>query len=168
MCCTQRIQDRKWILTTRTAPKRAPGQHGAPDATRNSLRTGHGLTTVTPEAVAKIVGLAVQDVPGIHALGAGAARAIGNLRERVGQKDLTQGIKVEVGTIQVAVDLTLVVEYPHPIQNVATQTRTVVYEAIENLVGLEVVEVNIVVTDIHTATKNTNTTETIESAPRVR
>ena len=112
-------------------------------------KDGRGATTVADGVVAKIAGIAIQEIPGVHALGGGAARAIGNLREKVGQKDLTQGVSVEVGQTQVAVDVTLVVEYPHPLQEVADNARDAVYTAIEDLVGMEVTEVNITITDIH-------------------
>ncbi len=110
---------------------------------------GRGATQVADGVVAKIAGIAIQEIPGVHALGGGAARALGNLREKVGQKDLTQGVSVEVGKTQVAVDVTMVVEYPHPLQQVADDARDAVYTAIEDLVGMEVTEVNITITDIH-------------------
>ncbi|AXJ08816.1 Asp23/Gls24 family envelope stress response protein [Arthrobacter sp. PM3] len=108
-----------------------------------------GETNVADAVVAKIAGIAIQEIEGVHALGGGAARALGTLREKVGQKDLTQGVAVEVGQTQVAVDITLVVEYPYPLQQVADKARNAVYTAIEDLVGMEVTEVNITVTDIH-------------------
>ena len=110
---------------------------------------GRGATTVADGVVAKIAGIAIQEIDGVYALGGGAARALGNLREKVGQKDLTQGVSVEVGQTQVAVDVTLVVEYPHPLQQVADAARDAVYRAIEDLVGMEVTEVNVTITDIH-------------------
>jgi uncharacterized alkaline shock family protein YloU len=58
-------------------------------------------------------------------------------------------VSVEVGQTQVAVDVTLVVEYPHPLQQVADNARDAVYTAVEDLVGMEVTEVNITITDIH-------------------
>lgn len=58
---------------------------------------GRGATTVADGVVAKIAGIAIQEIEGVHALGGGAARALGTLREKVGQKDLTQGVSVEVG-----------------------------------------------------------------------
>ncbi|MGP0223918.1 Asp23/Gls24 family envelope stress response protein [Paenarthrobacter sp. NCHU4564] len=112
-------------------------------------KDGRGATNVADGVVAKIAGIAIQEIPGVHALGGGAARAIGTLREKVGQKDLTQGVSVEVGQTQVAVDVTLVVEYPYPLQEVADNARNAVYTAIEDLVGMEVTEVNITITDIH-------------------
>lgn len=127
---------------------------------------GRGATTVADGVVAKIAGIAIQEIEGVHALGGGAARALGTLRERVGQKDLTQGVSVEVGQTQVAVDITLVVEYPHPLQLVADKARDAVYTAIEDLVGMEVTEVNITITDIHVPSDDEDT-EDARTEPRV-
>lgn len=110
-----------------------------------------GTTTVADGVVAKVAGIAAQDIPGVFALGGGAARALGSLREAVGQKDLTQGVSVEVGQTQVAVDVTIVVEYPHPLQKVADAVRDAIYSAVEDVVGMEVTEVNVSITDIHIA-----------------
>lgn len=111
--------------------------------------TSRGTTTVADGVVAKVAGIAAQDIPGVFALGGGAARALGSIREAVGQKDLTQGVSVEVGLTQVAVDVTLVVEYPHPLQKVADAVRDAIYAAVEDVVGMEVTEVNVSITDIH-------------------
>lgn len=129
-------------------------------------KDGRGATTVADGVVAKIAGIAIQEIQGVHALGGGAARAIGNLREKVGQKDLTQGVSVEVGQTQVAVDVTLVVEYPHPLQEVADNARNAVYTAIEDLVGMEVTEVNITITDIHVPSEDDDA-EDADREPRV-
>lgn len=115
-------------------------------------KDGRGTTTIAEGVVAKIAGIATKDIPGVYALGGGAARMMGSLRDAVGQKDLTQGVSVEVGQTQVAVDITLVVEYPHPLQKVADDVRDAVFSAVEDLVGMEVTEVNVTVTDIHVAT----------------
>lgn len=115
-------------------------------------KDGRGTTKIAEGVVAKIAGIATKDIPGVYALGGGAARMMGSLRDAVGQKDLTQGVSVEVGQTQVAVDITLVVEYPHPLQKVADDVRDAVFTAVEDLVGMEVTEVNVTVTDIHVAT----------------
>jgi len=117
----------------------------------NTTATSRGTTTVADGVVAKVAGIAAQDIPGVYALGGGAARALGSLREAVGQKDLTQGVSVEVGQTQVAVDVTIVVEYPHPLQKVANDVRDAIYAAVEDVVGMEVTEVNVSITDIHIA-----------------
>jgi len=108
-----------------------------------------GKTTIEDGVVAKIAGLAARDVPGVYALGGGAARAIGAIRDALNSTDLTQGISVEVGETQLAVDLTIVVEYPMPLQQVAGQVRAAVYRAMEDLVGMEVSEVGITINDVH-------------------
>ncbi|MEV7663842.1 Asp23/Gls24 family envelope stress response protein [Paenarthrobacter sp. NPDC089316] len=140
----------------------APAHHD----THDKGKDGRGATTVADGVVAKIAGIAIQEIPGVHALGGGAARAIGNLREKVGQKDLTQGVSVEVGQTQVAVDVTLVVEYPHPLQEVADNARNAVYTAIEDLVGMEVTEVNVTITDIHVPSEDADA-EDAGREPRV-
>ncbi|WP_432042714.1 Asp23/Gls24 family envelope stress response protein [Streptomyces cadmiisoli] len=117
---------------------------GAPAETR-------GRTTIADGVVAKIAGTAAREVPGIHNLGAGMARALGAMRERVpgGGSGVTRGVKVEVGERQAALDLDVVVEYGVSIVDVAGDVRTNVISAVERMTGLEVVEVNIVVDDVH-------------------
>ena len=108
-----------------------------------------GRTTIAEGVVAKVAGIAAREVAGVYALGGGGARAFGAIRDAVNATDLTQGVKVEVGETQAAADITIVVEYPAPIQEVADSVRSAVTNAISRLVGLEVVEVNIDVDDVH-------------------
>lgn len=111
--------------------------------------TGTGKTTINDAVVAKVAGIAAAAVPGVYALGGGAARAIGALRGALNQQDRSQGISVEVGETQVAADVTIVAEYPVALQDVADDVRTAVIDAIENLVGMEVTEVNVTINDVH-------------------
>ncbi|WP_144722105.1 Asp23/Gls24 family envelope stress response protein [Agrococcus jejuensis] len=108
-----------------------------------------GTTTVVDPVVAKIAGIAAREVPGVFDLGGGAARVVGNIRDAIGQRDRGQGIKVEVGEKQVAADVTIVVEYPEQLQVVAENVRHAVARAITELVGMEVAEINVTVTDVH-------------------
>ena len=108
-----------------------------------------GSTTIADGVVSKIAGIATRDVPGVHDLGGGASRAIGAIRNRINQTDLSQGISVEVGETQVAVDVTLVAEYPMSLQQIADDVRSAVTDAIESYVGREVTEVNVTITDVH-------------------
>ena len=85
----------------------------------------------------------------MYALGGGGARALGAIRNVVNADDKAQGVKVEVGETQAAADITIVVEYPMPVQDVASNVRAAVAGAISSLVGLEVVEVNVEVNDVH-------------------
>jgi uncharacterized alkaline shock family protein YloU len=112
-----------------------------------------GRTTIADGVVAKIAGMAAREVPGIYSLGAGMVRALGAMRGRVpgggGGGAVTRGVKVEVGERQAAVDLDVVVEYGVSIVDVAGSVRTNVIGAVERMTGLEVVEVNIAVGDVH-------------------
>ncbi|MFI8090762.1 Asp23/Gls24 family envelope stress response protein [Streptomyces sp. NPDC086080] len=110
-----------------------------------------GNTTVADTVVAKIAGTAAREIPEIHNLGGGTARAFGAVRERVpgGGSSATQGVGVEVGERQAAVDLRVVVEYGASITDTAGDVRANVIEAVERMTGLEVVEVDIEVDDVH-------------------
>lgn len=126
----------------------------APAVPRLSTENGAsaGRTTIAEGVVAKVAGIAAREVSGVHALGGGGARAFGAIRDAVNATDLTQGVKVEVGETQAAADITIVVDYPAPIQEVADNVRSAVTAAITRLVGLQVVEVNVDVNDVHLPT----------------
>ena len=111
--------------------------------------TSSGKTVINDGVIAKIVGIAASEVPGVYALGGGAARAFGAIRDAINASDLGQGIRVEVGEKQVAVDVTLVADYPVALQDVADRVRAAIVTAIETLVGMEVTEVNITINDVH-------------------
>ncbi|MFJ8462417.1 Asp23/Gls24 family envelope stress response protein [Streptomyces swartbergensis] len=110
-----------------------------------------GSTAIADTVVAKIAGMAAREIPEVHNLGGGMTRAFGAVRQRVpgGGGGVTQGVKVEVGERQAAVDLDVVVEYGAAIADTAADIRTNVINAVERMTGLEVVEVNIAVADVH-------------------
>lgn len=109
-----------------------------------------GSTSIADIAVAKIAGLAIQDIEGVYNVGSSAARALGAMREAVGaEKSVAQGINVEVGETEAAIDLALIVEYPHPLREVADKVRAAIYEGVQDIAGLVVKEVNISITDVH-------------------
>ncbi|WP_415858957.1 Asp23/Gls24 family envelope stress response protein [Agromyces laixinhei] len=108
-----------------------------------------GTTTIADGVVAKVAGIAAREVPGVYALGGGGARMMGAIRDAINATDVGQGVNVEVGETQAAADITIVVEYPAPVQDVASNVRAAVSGAISKLVGLEVVEVNVNVDDVH-------------------
>jgi uncharacterized alkaline shock family protein YloU len=118
------------------------GQLGDP-ATR-------GRTTIADGVVEKIAGLAAREVVGVHALGSGFARTLGAVRDRVpgGGRAATRGVKAEVGDVQTAIDLDIVVDYGVPIAELARVVRENVIAAVERMTGLQVVEVNIAVGDV--------------------
>ncbi|MDU0367858.1 Asp23/Gls24 family envelope stress response protein [Microbacterium sp. NPDC089180] len=111
-------------------------------------RTSGGKTVIVDPVVAKVAGIAAAEVPGVHALGGGAARVIGNIRQAVGAKDYAQGVSVEVGETEVAADIAIQVDYPERIQRVADDVRSSVRQAITEIVGMKAVEINVTVVDV--------------------
>lgn len=114
-----------------------------------SAETTHGKTVIDDGVVAKIAGMAARDVEGVHALGGGAARMMGAIRDAMNSSDMGQGISVEVGETQVAVDVSIVADYPVALQKVADDVRASIIAAVSSLVGMEVTEVNITINDIY-------------------
>ncbi|ROQ30971.1 putative alkaline shock family protein YloU [Frondihabitans sp. PhB188] len=110
--------------------------------------TETGKTNINDAVVSKVAGIAAREVRGVHALGGAAGRAIGAIRDRAGQTNLAQGISVEVGETQVAVDVTLTAEYPVALQDLADNVRNAVGDAVENIVGMEVAEINVTIADV--------------------
>ncbi|MGV8874235.1 MAG: Asp23/Gls24 family envelope stress response protein [Rhodococcus sp. (in: high G+C Gram-positive bacteria)] len=126
---------------------------GKTDITSKSdsvLLSSQGRTTIADTVVSKIAGIATREVQGVHAVGGGASRAIGALRERIpgARVNQSQGVSVEVGERQAAVDIDIVADYGVSIGDLAAGIRRNVINAVERMTGLEVTEVNIVVHDI--------------------
>ena len=121
-----------------------------------------GTTTIEDGVVAKVAAIAARETPGVHALGGGVARALGAIREAVTGTDQTQGIKVTINEDQVSVDVTLVAEYPVPLQEVADGVRAGITQAIEGIVGKKVAEVNVTVKDVHAPSDDAESGEDTE------
>ncbi|MGN6407727.1 MAG: Asp23/Gls24 family envelope stress response protein [Curtobacterium sp.] len=132
--------------TTTTTPATTATAAGRAAATTGSVT---GKTVIDDTVVSKVAGIAARDVNGVHSLGNGAARAIGAIRDAIGQRDFGQGVKVEVGEKQVAADIVIVAEYPVALQQVADGVRAGVARALEQIVGMEVAEVNVTVQDVY-------------------
>ena len=117
----------------------------------DALASPHGTTTIADTVVQKIAGLATREINGVHQLGGTTTRAFGALRERIpgATASIGQGVSVEVGERQAAIDLEVMVEYGVPIAELARAIRRNVITAIEQMTGLEVVEVNINVNDVY-------------------
>ena len=93
--------------------------------------------TYNSEVVAIIAGLAANEVEGI----AGMCSVSGSIMSK--NRNITKGVKVEVGTEEVAVDLYVIVEYGIPIQRAAADAQENVRKAIESMTGLHVVRVDV-------------------------
>lgn len=135
---------------TSTQPTTPP----AKDVTSRSgvtLASAQGKTTIADTVVSKIAGIAAREVQGVYDLGGGATRVVGALRERIpgASVNRSQGVSVEVGEKQAAVDIDIVADYGVSIPDLANGLRRTVIAAIERMTGLEVTEVNVTVHDVH-------------------
>ncbi|MFF3336114.1 Asp23/Gls24 family envelope stress response protein [Streptomyces sp. NPDC002888] len=143
-------------ITEQNRTQTSEGERDTPVQTRKTTRRGggdpatRGRTTIADGVVEKIAGMAARDVVGVYAMGGGLSRTFGAVRDRVpgGTKSVSRGVKVEVGEVQTALDLEIVVEYGVSITEVSQAVRENVIAAIERMTGLEVVEVNIAVSDV--------------------
>ena len=131
-----------------------------------ALVSEQGKTSIADTVVSKIAGIAAREISGVHDLGGGTARAVGAIRERIpgSRTNLTQGVAVEVGEHQAAVDLDIVAEYGVAIADLAAGIRRNVVESVERMTGLEVTEVNITVHDVFL---DDGSADTEESTSRV-
>jgi uncharacterized alkaline shock family protein YloU len=141
-----------------------------PGTDGSALVTEHGKTTIADTVVAKIAGIATREISGVHDLGAGASRAVGALRERIpgGRTNQAQGVTVEVGERQAAVDIQLVAEYGVSIADLSAAIRRNVISAVERMTALEVTEVNIEVQDIYLPSDDDQSDQDEDQGSRVQ
>jgi uncharacterized alkaline shock family protein YloU len=116
-----------------------------------ALETDVGNTRISGAVVAKIAGLAAKDIPGVYSMGTGMSRRVGQLRSLIpgSSEAVDQGVSVEVGEREAAIDLDLVTWYGQSIVDVTDAVRRNVIGQVQGMTGLRVVEVNIEVNDIH-------------------
>lgn len=142
------------------SPRRGAASEPAEASSKATSRRGDeplsselGSTTIADAVVTKIVSIAAREVRGVHDLGGGAARTIGGVTRSVGigggLDERMQGVAVEVGEREAAVDLTVVVEYGESIPQIAKTLRENITRRVEGMTGLTVTEVNVAVNDLY-------------------
>lgn len=126
--------------------------------TSSPLQTDRGYTRIENPVVARIAGIAAQEVDGVSMGGAGS-RIPGDTSPTVGEffgsltpgsnaQAQTRGVSVEVGEAEAAIDLAMSVEYGKPVAQISDAVRRNIINRVESLTGLSVKEVNIAVNDI--------------------
>ncbi|NLW43844.1 MAG: Asp23/Gls24 family envelope stress response protein [Syntrophomonadaceae bacterium] len=105
-----------------------------------SSNTDIGAIRIAEEVVSTIAGLAAVEVEGVAAM---SGSLTSGLTEILGRKNLSKGVKVEVGETEASIDAFIVVEYGFPIPVVAKAVQTQVKSAVETMTGLNVTAVNI-------------------------
>src|SRR5574340_42641 len=115
-----------------------------------ALVGAQGRTIIADAVVAKIAGIATREISGVYDVGGGTARVVGALRDRIPGARINhgQGVAVEVGEKQAAIDIGIVAEYGVALHELAVGIRRNVIAAVERMTGLEVTEVNITVFDV--------------------
>ena len=120
------------------------------EKSQSPLQTERGSTSISDSVVSKIAGIASQEVDGIR-MGSGGSQAVSGILGSItggSSGSQTQGVSVEVGQEEAAIDLTLTAEYGKSIPQLAEAVRRNVANRVESLVGLRVNEVNITVSNI--------------------
>lgn len=135
----------------------------------DALHTEHGDTTIADQVVEKIAGIATREVSGVYAMGSAAGRALSSLAQRIpggpAKNAVSSGVTIEKGERQTAVEVSVVVEYGVSIVEVGDNIRRAVIDAVEYATGLEVVEVNITVSDVHLPEEDSETQPESETKP---
>ena len=107
-----------------------------------------GTVTYADQVIEKMVGHALQHVPGLLSISGGFFTDIKN--KLINSSDVREGINVEVGSKQVATDLKIVVEYGKDIPEIVETMKSIIGPEVKKMTHLEVVEVNVEVVDIKT------------------
>ncbi len=103
---------------------------------------------IADDVVAVIAGIAVSEIPGVASMAGGFAGGITEVLS--GKKNLSKGIKVEVGEKDTKIDVNIIVEYGTRIPDVAFEIQNRVKKAVESMTGLKVLEVNVHVQGVNT------------------
>jgi uncharacterized alkaline shock family protein YloU len=116
-----------------------------------TLPASRGRTTIADEVVQKIAGIAAREVPGVYDLGGDVARVFSAVKERlhIGEESASQGVSVKLEGKTADITITIVIEFGFQVFSVTEKVREKVISSVENLLGLEVTNVDVVVDDIH-------------------
>jgi uncharacterized alkaline shock family protein YloU len=101
----------------------------------NKKTENYGGVKIADEVVKIIAGIAASEVAGVAGMSGGI---VGGIAERLGRKNLSKGIKAEVGEKETDVEVSIIVDYGVRIPEVAFQVQQKVKEAIQNMAGLKV------------------------------
>jgi uncharacterized alkaline shock family protein YloU len=128
-------------------------------------KTDIGMIQIAPEVIEVIAGLATIEISGVAGMSGGFA---GGIAELLGRKNLSKGVKVEVGQREAAVDVNIIIEFGNRIPEVASEIQRNVKHAIESMTGLHVVEVNVHIHDVHFKTTIVKTEDEETALQRVK
>jgi uncharacterized alkaline shock family protein YloU len=116
-----------------------------------TLAASRGKTTIGNEVVEKIAGIAAREVPGVYDLGGDVARALSAVKEKLhlGDESAAQGVSVKLEGKVAEITVVIVLEFGFQVFSVTEAVREKVISSVENLLGLDVQAVDVVVDDVH-------------------
>ena len=109
--------------------------------------TDMGIVKISDEVVAIIAGLACSEVKGIVGISSGIVGGITQILS--GKKNLSKGVKVNVGEDDASIDVYIVVEYGVKITEVAKEVQSNIKRAVETMTGIVVTSINIFVQNVY-------------------
>ncbi len=130
--------------------------------TEITKKTGEDRMKIADEVIATIAGIATSEVENVTSMSEGIVNGIASM---LGRKNLASGVKVEVGEKEVAIEVSLIVEYGCKIHEVAKNIQNKVREAVEAMTGLQVVEVVVNVLGVNVE-RESRGLKTEEEAPK--
>ncbi|MCF6094447.1 Asp23/Gls24 family envelope stress response protein [Microaerobacter geothermalis] len=113
--------------------------------------TDLGKIQIAPEVIEVIAFLATSEIKGVASMS--GSSFVGDIAERFGKKNLAKGVKVNVGQKEASINVSVVIEFGYRIPEIAQQIQDNVKQAIENMTGLHVSEVNIHVVGVFMPTE---------------
>lgn len=131
----------------------------ADEITVYDSNTNNGTVTYANDVIATIAGVAATEVSGVAGM---SGRISSGITEMLGKKNLTKGVKVEVGTQEAAIDLNIVVEYGSELHKVAEAVQENVKKAVETMTGLQVVEVNVNILGVNVKAEDGNSVQKLK------
>lgn len=131
----------------------------ADEITVYDSNTNNGTVTYANDVIATIAGVAATEVSGVAGMSGGISSGI---TEMLGKKNLTKGVKVEVGTQEAAIDLNIVVEYGSELHKVAEAVQENVKKAVGTMTGLQVVEVNVNILGVNVKAEDGNSVQKLK------
>ena len=116
-----------------------------------------GNIKISNEVVGIIAGIAAMEIKGVHSMAGNFTDGLTNI---LGRRNLSKGVKVEVGEKECSIDANIRVEYGVRIPDVAVAVQQKILKAVTDMTGLKVVEVNVYVQDIYVAKEELEENET--------
>ncbi|NLC03990.1 MAG: Asp23/Gls24 family envelope stress response protein [Tissierellia bacterium] len=116
----------------------------------------NGSVKISNDVVAIIAGVAATEIPGVTGMSGGIT---GGITEMLGMKNLSKGVKVEMGEHDTAIDLFIIVDYGVNITEVGELVQQNVKASVESMTGLNVVEVNVSIQGVNIPKEETKDVE---------